>query len=898
MQRNNRNPEELLNQAINDIRQESLDSSVVNEAAERVWARLSNELTEEQIVMATQQEVEQIRGCADFQALMPAYLSGEVSGARKLLLEDHTRECVPCRRALKQLREANAPAAVTTSVAKSGWTAKYAALSSGRKAALRWGIAAMLVVGVGLAAMPFVERFYYSLQALNTVVQAADGSLYRVNENTTAPLTTGTEVAKGEKIRTARDAGAVMKLPDGSLIEMRERSEFWISEDAQGTTIHLERGNIIVQAAKQKEGRHLFVATPDSTVSVVGTIFSVNAGTKGSRVSVLEGEVRVNSNGREWKLLPGDQVTTTDSIEKVALQEEIAWSRNADEYKQLLAELAKMRNELETQVSRPGLRYDTRLLALTPENTAIYVAIPNISQMLSEASKLVQERLAQNPALNNWLQKDGRAGEVNQVVEKIREFGSYLGAEIVVAVSLNAQGHPGEPLVLAELNDPSGFRSYVENLLANEAHGPKLRFVDDPAHAIVGDKHELLVWINANLLVAAPDLATLQQTAARIGSQQRGAATPFYNSIASLYREGAGLIVAADLEHIIGNEINRASASPNAAKEKTAARQLGLTNFRHFIAELKEKDGKPYNRAIVTFAEANRGIASWLAAPGPMGALDFISPDASVAAAFVVKKPSLMVDDIFAALSAADMKFVDQLRQFEAEHGFSIRNDLAEPLGGEFAFAIDGPMVPLPAWKMVFEVYDQNHLQQSLEKVADELNRWAATQGKKGVIWDNAEVGGRQFYTLKSMDYGFELNYTFINGYFVGGPSRALVERALKYRETGYSLKQSPKFVAALPADGNANFSALFWNNLSKVVAPVAKQIGNFSGNLPQEQKEMMKAMGETTPAMLAYAYSYGDRVVFSIGTENGPLGLTAGSLFSLPGQFMFGNIFGKGAMK
>jgi len=34
-------------------------------------------------------------------------------------------------------------------------------------------------------------------------------------------------------------------------------------------------------------------------------------------------------------------------------------------------------------------------------------------------------------------------------------------------------------------------------------------------------------------------------------------------------------------------------------------------------------------------------MASWLAAPGPMGALEFISPDANVVAAFVVKEPSL-----------------------------------------------------------------------------------------------------------------------------------------------------------------------------------------------------------------------------------------------------------------
>ena len=63
-----------------------------------------------------------------------------------------------------------------------------------------------------------------------------------------------------------------------------EFRQFSITKNAQGTTIHLNRGAIIVEAAKQDKG-HLFVDTGDSLVSVTGTVFSVNSGTKGSRSS-------------------------------------------------------------------------------------------------------------------------------------------------------------------------------------------------------------------------------------------------------------------------------------------------------------------------------------------------------------------------------------------------------------------------------------------------------------------------------------------------------------------------------------------------------------------------------------------------------------------------------------
>ena len=920
MKNNHFDTEAILHQVTEDIRTEAIDSSVINAAADRVWARLNNELTRGETVMSnqTEQSMDHITGCADFQTLMPGFLAGELSGARKLLLEDHTRECLPCRKALKVLREANAPAVADTQRLNSGnrFQTKLASLSSTQRTVMRWGIAAVLVAGFGLAAMPFAERFYYSFKVLNTVVQAANGPVYKVSDTDSKALAEGAQVAKGEKIRTAKEAGAVMKLPDGSLIEMRERSEFWVSENSDGTTIHLERGNIIVQAAKQRN-KHLYVATPDSLVSVTGTIFAVNSGTKGSRVSVVEGEVHVNHDGKEVVLHPGDQETTRQSIERVPVKDEFAWSRDANRYVAMLAELKKLRKDIDEQVSRPGVRYSTRLLDLMPENTVFYVAIPNLTQTLAESNKLIQERLAQNPTLKEWWAKEGSAKQVNRVVDQIREFGEYLGSEIVVTVGFNASGQPGEPLVMAELSNPSGFRAYAESKLnqaSTEAseeskdnvkevrHHAPVRFVDDSqisaAQPQVKSVHDgMVAWIHDDLLVAAPDLASVQSVAGRMKAQSstRASNDSFRKTIASLYQEGAGLIIAANLEKLIASGMASDTQSPRASKEKAAAQQLGLTNFKYFIAEVKEKDGKPFNRAVVTFNEANRGVSNWLAAPGPMGALEFISPDASVVAAFVVKKPSAMVDDIFAALNATDAKFAEQFKQFEADHGVSIRNDLAEPLGGEFAFAIDGPVVPLPAWKVVFEVYDQAHLQQSLEKLTTELNTWAATQGKKGVGWEKAEVGGRTFYTIRSLDYGLEINYAFVNGYFVAGPSRAMVERAIRYRESGYSIKQSPKFTAALPADGNANFSALFYSNFGSVVGPLAKKMRGFSDKLPEEQKQMMKTMSENTPAVLAYAYVYGDRMVFSLSSENGPFGLTPGSLLSLPGQFMLGNIFGKG---
>jgi len=71
------------------------------------------------------------------------------------------------------------------------------------------------------------------------------------------------------------------------------------------------------------------VQTKDVTVSVVGTVFLVNADERGSRVAVIEGEVRVQQGTTEKKLLPGEQVATSPTMAKTSIKEEIGWARNA-----------------------------------------------------------------------------------------------------------------------------------------------------------------------------------------------------------------------------------------------------------------------------------------------------------------------------------------------------------------------------------------------------------------------------------------------------------------------------------------------------------------------------------------------------------------------------------------
>jgi FecR-like protein len=883
------NEDQILDEITAEIRNEKVDPAAVSAAADRVWARVSAAAGATEFQLPT---VDKIEGCADFQSLIPAYLAGKLSEARSLLLVDHTHECIPCRKAMNEARSRGS-ISVKPAARKSFYRQQ--------PAVMRWAIAAAVVIGIGLLALPFVQRFWPYGQ-FEATVQAAEGQVYQVADTQTASVSNGTKLQQGEKVRTAKDGRAVLRLGDGSLIEMKDRSELYLTKTGKGTTIHLDRGSIVVEAAKQKDGQ-LFVESGDSLVSVSGTVFSVNNGTKGSRVSVIEGEVNLNHAGSDRVLRPGEQATTNPAISTIPVKDEVAWSRKADHYAAVLNGLASLKNALK-KVEQPGVRNSTHLLDLMPENTVVYAALPNMANSIVESHRIIQERISQNAALREWWEKEqsGRAQNMDQVVETIRQFGSYLGDEIAVSVSMDDKGRPGEPLVLAELKNSDGFRQFLEQEIAKYSSDkkgrPEIEFVENPAAATpqADDKREkLYVWIQANLFAASPKLQQLQnvQGAITSGNVSSFTATPFRNRIAEIYQEGAGLVVAANLEKIVAQTKSERSTGAEAEKREDALKKLGILSVKYFVLDQKDANGKTHTQAALSFNDAQRGIPSWLAAPGPMGSLEYISPDANVVAGFVVKSPAILVDDLLGVLQTVSPDLQQNLEKLQTDHGLNIRDDIAAPLGGEFAFAIDGPILPTPSWKLVFEVNDPAHLQQTLERVVTEVNKQAAYLGKAGLAWENADVSGRKFYTLRSKDFGFvEVNYTYANGYLIVGPSRALVQRALTSRENGLSLLRSAKFTAGLPADGNANFSAVFYHNIAGLV-PAG--VASAAEQLPSGPQQAVKAIAGDMAPTLAYAYAQGDTITLMANTEGGPFGIGPATILGMPNALEMQSIIQRG---
>lgn len=897
------------------VRDEQIDESSINQSATHIWARISSQMSDENSLSADtnrgnkmniNKNAEHIDGCADFQSLIPAYLDKKLSTARTLLLEDHTNECIPCRRELKTQR-ANKAAAPTFIVNKSARRSvnkpqpRTFMHGLNKAKAARWSITAALVVCLGLVGMFAFERFDWSGRTLAATLENANGAVYVVSDSQEGrPLAPGELLQKGERVRTAKDSSAVLRLADGSTVEMRERSEFFVSENRRGVTIRLERGDVIVEAAKQDKGR-LYVQTPDSLVSVKGTIFAVESGTKGSRVSVVEGEVKVNHAGKDETLLPGDQTTTNRSLDRTTVSQTVAWSRNAARYSNLVAELAKLRRDVNQRIQLPGVRYSSKFVNIVPENTVFYAALPNLSESIAESQRLMQERINQNPALAEWWKGKKGTGENDQTLARVREFGSYLGEEIVVSAEMDAKGEPKGILVLGEVKDSNSFRTYLDGQIADltnkSGNAPKVNIIEDPLTAktpntsastnTANKTEEIFVWINNSIFAASPQIELLRGLAATLNAPDtnRFKDSPFYQRINDVYRDGAGILVAADLEKIVTEAVSK-DTKPDAERRREGLAQLGIMNLRHFVVEQKQVDGKTLSRAALTFGESNRGIATWLAAPASMGALDFVSPNANAATAFVVKKPALLVDDLLGFLETVDPNMRRSFDDIQKSQGIDIRNDFAAPLGGEFAFAIDGPLLPTPSWKLILEVYDQAKLQNAFERAVEKLNQFSVLHGKGKLVLENVKSGERIFYALKSEKAGAEVHYTFANGYLVAAPSRALLEQSIATRDAGNTLVRSSRFMSALPQDGNTNFSAIFYHDLAPLIGPLAERMKNSGGELTEEQRQTLGSIDANAPPTLVYAYAEGSRITIAANTEGGAFGLSPSSLIGLPNSF------------
>jgi hypothetical protein len=548
-------------------------------------------------------------------------------------------------------------------------------------------------------------------------------------------------------------------------------------------------------------------------------------------------------------------VATTQSVGLVPVREEIAWSSDLDHELALLAEFSKLRTEL-SKIQTPGPRYESKILPLLPADTVLYIGIPNLGDALQQANKIFQQQLSQSKVLQDWWNKSGNSNQhptPQELIDQIQVMSRYLGDEVVITARGGSASNEHGPILLAEVRQ-SGLKDYLQNHLADTLRSPQgkadLHVVDPQSLSSLAAEDGMIMLVRQNMLVVGGDAASVREMSAQLDAGATlFAETDFGQRISAVYTRGTETLVAANLGQIINN-------SHSQQGDSRALQNSGFNDIKYLIASRGESSSQGDNRITLEFNGQRRGIASWLAAPAPVGSLDYVSSNAGAAVSFVAKQPALMLDDIFSTIGASNPNFSQDLAKANSELGLDIRNDLASALGGELTLALDGPVLPTPSWKAIVEVNNSGALELAMEKMVQAANREAQKSNQPGITLNETQSGGRTFYTihLQSAGLSTDYDYTFADGYMIMAPSRALLLAALQTHANGTSLARSASFRALLPSDNQANFSAMIYQNLSPILKPLASQ-------LTSQQLAFLQQMAADSKPSVFCAYGESDRI-------------------------------------
>ena len=754
--------DERFDELLEHIRNEDAPREQIEGAQERVWNHLA---------------ASQSPACDELRSDLRAYVDGTLIEPRRLLIHDHVARCVDCRHALAEIKGGRKIVAFPV------------AAGLERRRRTRWAVAAGIVL-----AMLYVGRGSIDSALApagpRAEVASVSGTLVKIADGVDAA---GMNIADGAAVRTAAGSRAVLRLDDGSMVEMNERTELSIHGAWSGNTIRLERGDIVVEAAEQGAGR-LRVVTRDSIAAVRGTVFAVSSATTGSLVSVVEGSVEVSQPGFEQLLVAGQQAATTAALGAVGMSEAISWSSGANEYFALLAELARIEERI---VGVPNLRRQAHLVPYLPAHTIGYFAIPNLSGAIAEAIDLIEQSSFQNALLEASISSSANQ-EMLDMLARMEAVTPMLGEEIVFVLTGQAVDDNPLPVMLAQV------KAGREEDLA------------DAIEALAADTSETIPYqISAGLLIVTADAGNLGLTSAQIGG---GASSDFATEIERRYGRGVGWLAALDVR-AVGLDLSGDDLNVGAA--------LGIGNMSYLFLEQRTDALGDDTQASMMFDGPRTGLASWIAQPGPIGSAEYVSSSAIAASSGSTRNPREAFDQLLSAVGSSS-GFIEDLQKVESETGISIGDDVLSALGTDFVIAIEQIGVPMPGWIAVFEVLNPGTLDDAMRRLVASINAEIASAGEpERMILTEENINGRDWKSIRPSTEEIALHWTYDRGYLIASTDQALAMRAIGVRDSGSSLVRSNVFLRQFPRDGGLHNSGFLWLNMADVANELAALVGD-----------------------------------------------------------------------
>jgi hypothetical protein len=386
---------------------------------------------------------------------------------------------------------------------------------------------------------------------------------------------------------------------------------------------------------------------------------------------------------------------------------------------------------------------------------------------------------------------------------------------------------------------------------------PTVRVLDVQELAVAKDAiplQHLVILVRPDLVVGAGDLATLRSFNARLNARSREfASTPFGQRLEQAQEGGASIAAGVDLQTILKQVL------PGIGQNERILQRTGFADMKYLVWEHKSVAAQAASQMELSFTGPRHGVASWLAAPGPMVGLDFVSPQAMLAGALLLKDPAEIFEDIKDLATASNPNAFTAVTLMEQALKLSFKEDLFRRLTGEVTYELASVTQPNPVWKVILGVNDPDRLQTTLSALFTTMHLSA----------QQSEEGGVTYRTLRtpSAQKPIEISYAFVDRYLVIASSREAVTEAIRLHQSGESLAKSRKFLVSLPPGHGSEASALLYEDPHAVAALSMRQA------FPEMAQSLSQATAETPPAVIS---AYGEESAIREASSSG--GVDAGA--------------------
>jgi type II secretory pathway pseudopilin PulG len=544
-----------------------------------------------------------------------------------------------------------------------------------------------------------------------------------------------------------------------------------------------------------------------------------------------------------------------------AVQPEATWPQDLQKDPALLAEFGQLLTKLKDDVQFPPPRDQSHLLPFLQESTVVYFAFPNYGDASHQALTIFRQELKESPVLRAWWQHGELATngpKVEDALESLYQLSQFLGDEIVVSVATEGRQGPSL-LILADVRKP-GLKDFLQQMARHFADQSKPPFRVFDVQELAATKNtfppqEPVILVRPDLLVATLDFAQLRILNAWLDGKPRDfASSPFGQRVAQAYEGGTTVVGAIDLQTIL----KQVPAGPN----QMIFQQSGFADMKYLVWDHKTVAGQAASQTELSFTGPRHGVASWLAAPGPMGSLDFVSPQAVLASTALLKDPAEIFDDVRDLSEASNPKTLAPVTQMEAALKLSLKEDLLRRLGGEITLEVDSLKPPDPVWKAILQVNDPDRLQATLDTLLAAMHLGAQQSDEEGITYHTLRIPSPK----KTLGIG----YAFVDGYLVIASSPEAVTAAVRLHRSGESLAKSPKFLASLPPGDGSKVSALLYEDPAAMAALSMHQV------FPGMAETLSQATAEAKPVVIC---AYGEESAIREASLSG--GVDAGAILA-----------------